>query len=354
MGQAAATGPQLVPTLLWEKGDPTQALKRRFRFADGPVAAQWLCNALQQLYGIDQATVTRLVISAANLLAWVQSPIGPLLIKACANPFQHARLRNQGALVTWLAQQGLPVSAPLSAHEGEWQIRHGHLSLGVQRLVEGELLNPEEPTQAIQAGKVLAQLHQALARYPESEMFGATKPPSLPSSIQKWLAKHRMDPRGRLGIWDLPSLIRSWFTRRTASFVDERLQAAAQQLKAQLTSQVWPEIPKQLVHQDYRAANLLWQDERINAVLDFEETDWGYRVNDLAWATVHLGTRYHHWGPVSAAAEEHFLTAYAMVWPLSPAEQAWWPLLLRWHRLELARGTSDGPTAQAALAALER
>jgi homoserine kinase type II len=91
------------------------------------------------------------------------------------------------------------------------------------------------------------------------------------------------------------------------------------------------------VHHDFRAANLIWDGERIAAVLDFEELRWGHRVEDLAWAAVHLGTLFHDWRPVPHGVHEVFLAAYKAELPLTKDEEAWLPILLRWHGLELAR-----------------
>lgn len=54
---------------------------------------------------------------------------------------------------------------------------------------------------------------------------------------------------------------------------------------------------EQLVHNEFRSANLLHDGTRITAVLDFEEVTYRPRVADLAKASVLLGTRYRDWSP---------------------------------------------------------
>ncbi len=84
-----------------------------------------------------------------------------------------------------------------------------------------------------------------------------------------------------------------------------------------------PSSPReQLVHNDFRSANLLHDGTRITAVLDFEEVTYGTRVTDLAKATVLLGTRYHDWGPTSQLVREAFVAAYSGSAPLTRAEQS--------------------------------
>lgn len=82
-----------------------------------------------------------------------------------------------------------------------------------------------------------------------------------------------------------------------------------------------PARHEQLVHNDFRSANLLHDGTSITAVLDFEEVTYRSRVSDLAKATALLGTRYHNWGPTSQFVREAFVGAYCDRAPLTNAEQ---------------------------------
>lgn len=82
-----------------------------------------------------------------------------------------------------------------------------------------------------------------------------------------------------------------------------------------------PARHEQLVHNDFRSANLLHDGTSITAVLDFEEVTYRSRVSDLAKATALLGTRYHNWGPTSQFVREAFVGAYCDQAPLTNAEQ---------------------------------
>lgn len=74
---------------------------------------------------------------------------------------------------------------------------------------------------------------------------------------------------------------------------------------------------QQLVHGDFRSANVLQVDGTISAILDFDEVSCGSRIADLAKAAVLLGTRYHDWGPTSPQTQEAFMKAYSSVAPLT-------------------------------------
>lgn len=78
---------------------------------------------------------------------------------------------------------------------------------------------------------------------------------------------------------------------------------------------------EQLVHNDFRSANVLHDGTSIAAVLDFEDVAYRCRVSDLAKATALLGTRYHDWGPTSRLARETFVAAYCDHTPLTNNEQ---------------------------------
>lgn len=315
--------------MLWETTDPAVALGKRFHFATPTAAKRWLTDTVAHTYGIAVASVDRLVMSAYNLLAWLTTAEGPLLAKCCAFAPAHQCLQNAAALVVWLDQVSLPVSVPLTAKTGAVQVRCDHLSVGVQRVIPGELLDPSQPAQTCAAGLTLAQLHQALARYPQtSDFLSPTPVPSLPTLIDTWLT-------GKISQLTEPAILAGCHT--------------LQQLVQQMESTA---LVPQLVHGDYRAANLLWHEGKIRAVLDFEEVCWGYRVNDLAWAAVHLGTRYHNWGPVMPEVHRTFLNSYTAHSPLATQEQPWLLPLLTWHSLALACSATGRPIHAAGLDAV--
>ena len=312
----------LQPTMLWESSNPHTVLAQRFHFATTDDATRWLIDRVGPTYGLTVVSVDRLVMSSYNLLAWLTTTQGLLLAKCCAFVMAHQRLRQVGELVVWLEQMQLPVSAPLVATVGSVQVLCDHLSISLQRLIPGELLDPTQPVQAQRAGVILAQLHQALATYPYAGAL-ATQP-SVPS---------------------LQTQIEQWAQQKKATLTDPTLMANVTHLLAQVSQLATSPLATQLVHGDYRAANVLWQDNQIAAVLDFEEVRWGYRVNDLAWAAVHLGTRYHDWGPLALAVQQTFLQSYRAAHPLDAAEEAWLPALLAWHSLTLTMQTATSNPA---------
>lgn len=309
------------PELLWEATDAQEALRRRFGLESAAAVEAWLRREAGSHYGIAVKEMERLAISSYNFLAWLRTDEGPLIAKCCGWAMLHARLVQVAELLAWLEGEGLPVAVPLAARSGGRQVMVDRRSLGLLRVVKGELLDARQPQQAAAAGTTLARLHRALAAYPQApELSGpaAAPPNGLEVSIRAWAAQKGL-------------------TTPQVEVVDGTLALLAQLEGGAVALPPGKALPVQLVHHDFRAANLIWDGEKIAAVLDFEELRWGYRVEDVAWAAVHLGTLFHDWGPVPAAVQAVFLAAYRAETALTAEEEAWLPILLTWQELDLAR-----------------
>lgn len=247
-------------SMLWESDDPAEQLSRRFGFRGGASVAEWVADALQRRWALDVMGCDRVVISAWNVMAWVVAGDQRLIAKWSALPQRFARLADTARVVAWLDSQGIPVAVPIPATDGRLLVEFGNdakgrlrsrlplpgsrFLVGVLPVIEGDLLDINDPAQVADAGRMLATVHEALADYPEQ--VGGRR------------------PQGQ----------------------------------------------EQLVHNDFRSANLLHDGTRITAVLDLEEVSYGTRVGDLARAAVLLGTRYRQWRPASHEVRSTFVAAY--------------------------------------------
>jgi homoserine kinase type II len=278
--------------MLWEKTDPLSALRQRFRFDDVEAAGRWLADLLGNSYGIAVDGVDRIVISAGNLLAWLHTPDGRVIAKCCAYPGIHERRTATAELLTWVHDQGIPVSAPVRARDGALQVERDHLSVGVQHVVRGELLDLTDPMQSRIAGEMLAGLHWALADYPPAADL-------MPGG--------RPEPKVEFGDW-----------LHNADIADANLRLLIERRLDELDK-----IDTQLVHFDYRSANVLTAAGKIIAILDFEEVQPLPRVADAAHSTVFLGCRYHDWAPTPVDTVTTFLDAYEQRADLDINERNW-------------------------------
>lgn len=254
-------------------------------------------------------------MSDSNALVWVGTSSGPVVAKWSIDAERFARLAALARLTAWLAQEGLPVSAPVPTSSGHVQVEIHGVSLCLQREIAGDLLDTSDPHQVRAAGATLSRLHDALASYPEADRFPAPDPTSgsLAARINGWLdvAPEHLPAVGRdaLGVLlaDVPS----------------------------------GGLPVQLVHGDFRSANVLCAEEGIAAVIDFEEARFDHRIVELARSAVLLGTRFHDWGPVSSEVRSQFLDGYQSVRPLTADEAAWFPVLVLWPSLLMVPSGED-------------
>jgi aminoglycoside phosphotransferase (APT) family kinase protein len=122
-----------------------------------------------------------------------------------------------------------------------------------------------------------------------------------------------------------------------------------------------PERPPCVVHGDFRIGNMLYDEEGLTAVLDWEGVHIGEREEDLAW----LCTRVWRFGgnhleAGGIAAREDWLVAYEKASGLSVSRErvAAWEVLqnIRWAEITMmqARAHLDGHTVSHELAAIGR
>jgi Ser/Thr protein kinase RdoA (MazF antagonist) len=269
-------------SMLWEQVEPEQALRERFGFEGFDSAGAWVGRVLREVWGIQGAVCGRLVISDQNAIVWVDGDRGPMVVKWSRAQPLFGRLEASMRLLRVLDERGVPVAAPVRALDGRERVvldgPAGELSLAVLPEVAGDWLDVGDEEAVRAAGACLAQLHNALVGYEDERLSHAE--------------------RAAYGLGEgLPPL----------------------------------DDAKQLVHSDYRAANILVQGAKVVAVLDFDEMSWGYRVEDLARASVYLGTRFTNWQATPVAARLVLREGYESVRPLSSAEDQWYDALVRWH-----------------------
>ncbi|MFE6511027.1 phosphotransferase enzyme family protein [Nocardioides sp. NPDC057767] len=164
-------------SMLWESADPGVALAERFGFASAADAVGWLGGVLAEHWGLRVGSCERLVISDANCLAWITVDGCRMIAKWSMRQRMFARLAAVARLTAWLGEQGIPVSLPQAARDGRVQVEVDGFSLGLQRVVEGELLDITDPVQVRAAGKMLALMHLAMADYPEQVPAGEPRTP---------------------------------------------------------------------------------------------------------------------------------------------------------------------------------
>lgn len=304
-------------SMLWESVDPADALTERFGFVDLGAAQDWVVNALRSSWEITARSCTRLVISDNNVIAWVETDRGPLVMKWSRAQDRFEALEASTRLLHALGEHGAPVAAPLPARDGRVRVvlngPAGPLSAAALPELTGDWLDVDDLDAVHSAGTALATIHQALAASPVKSAQPPAPPPDLDKRITGWLARS---------------------DRGCAPEISRRLQ--------RLLADAPPlDAPPQLVHHDVRAANILTRDSAVVGVLDFDEVGVSYRVDDLARASVYLATRFTNWGPTPRPARQALREGYEAEQPLSDIEAHWLEILTLWYGLSAIPGGED-------------
>lgn len=248
-------------SMLWESEDPAEQLTRRFGFRDVSAAAEWVGEVLERHWDLEVTGCDRLVISAWNAMAWITVGDRRLIAKWSAMPNLFGRLHDIARVVNWLDARDIPVAAQIPAADGR-------LLVGVGNGAKGRLRS-RLPT-------------------PGSRFLVGVLPV---------VDGDLLDVEDSAQVEDAGVML-ARVHEALASYPD-------------LVGGHRPHTQEQLVHNDFRSANILYDQTRITAVLDHEELTYDRRVADLAKAAVMLGTRYRNWAPSEAGVREAFIAAYS-------------------------------------------
>jgi len=246
--------------MLWESADPRQELTTRFGFSDSAAAADWVADVLGRYWDLDVLHCGRLVISGRNVMAWVDAENRPFVAKWSSLPPRFARLEAAARVVSWLDSRDVTVAAPVAASDGRLLL---------------ELSNDAK-------GKLRSRLPLPGSRF----LIGVL--PVVDGDLLSVDDPRQVDDAGRM-------LARIHHTLAAYPGTIGRSRRGS---------------GKQLVHNDFRSANIIHDGTRISAVLDFEEITQDTRAADIAKSAVLLATRYRDWGPTRATVRAAYLAAY--------------------------------------------
>ncbi|GAB2679885.1 phosphotransferase enzyme family protein [Kribbella swartbergensis] len=306
-------------SMLWESTEPQSALQERFGLDSFEEAVGWLTKGLALAWAIDVEACDRIIISGDNAIAWVRTNQGALVAKWSRAQDQFVRFTAIADLLQGLHKQGVLVAPPLTSVNAQRRviINSGSmaLSMTVQPQIDGDLLDTTDETAVRQAGACLASLHGALGMHVDSRLIEPEPGQSL----------------------DLRQRIETWLELEDAG----RAPAASARLRAQMASLPQIDTEPQLIHNDYRASNILTSGSEILAVIDFDEVAWDYCISDIANAFVLLGTYFRKWQPTPAGVRDTFLEGYESVRSLTLLEQQWLHVVALWRGIRAIPAGDD-------------
>jgi homoserine kinase type II len=207
----------------------------------------------------------------------------------------------EAALVVDLAAAGLPVPVPRMAPDERRVFEHRSLLVSVFPWQPGRHRAPEDVTvsDAAAIGDVLARMHAAASARPrETWRDGIYQWPEIAARFEGFRGSR--DPALAHAIAVLADEF-AWLTAQAG-------------VRAAATHGV--------IHQDLFRDNVLWDGDRLVAILDFEQASRGSFVYDLAVAV-------NDWGWDRSEIARAMIAAYDRAHPLSAADRAALPVELR-------------------------
>ena len=214
--------------------------------------------------------------------------------------------------VRFLADRSYPTPAPVLSARQRTVVEHEGKYCALFPFVDGDQLQPTSVAQLSAAGAALGKLHQLSREFePPERQCG-------PDFVRRVLnAKAR-----ELGLVQTHLEPALWHRLQDALADSEELLGSVHTLSP------WC----MMIHGDFRGQNVLFADDSVAAVLDFDSAAFAPRLVDLAYALVFFQAVLAA-GPMTREETDAFLTAYEDVCPLSRAEKELLPSFLRFSWL---------------------
>ncbi|HEY7340538.1 MAG TPA: phosphotransferase [Ktedonobacterales bacterium] len=273
--------------------------------------------------------MTPLTRGANNAVYLVDADSGRYVLRVYHNHADAARLDAEFQILLALQHAGLPfaIPSPVATADGQYYTRFADADQRGQMAalfpwLPGDHPDRRDTAAAFGAAVALGQLDQALASlsFPRDQM-----PAPLGDFVRRYPA--------------LTEPIATLATLTSDAAALERIADLDQRLNAELPT-LYAALPCQIVHIDYAPSNILMEDARVTAVLDFEFSTYDLRALDLvvalSWWPIELLGSGQEWPLINALG-----TGYASQIQLTDAEIAALPTLLQMrsigsllHRIE--------------------
>ena len=210
-----------------------------------------------------------------------------------------------------LARRGLPVPVPVPTCSGaDHAVVDGRLWT-VTRAIDGQKYDDASEVHLRRLGECIGRYHRLT-----EDLDGGSGPPAILGELQ---------------------------TRAAATDLADPLRETADRVVGGLVA-LTPDLPRAVVHGGARRGSLLFRDDQVVGLLDFDSARPDVRVMDLAVAAHDVGKIYTVSGDpdnklrFDLSRVQALFTAYTDEIPLQPAEAEALPLLLQAKRLKRALG----------------
>jgi homoserine kinase type II len=254
-------------------------------------------------------------------------------------------IRAQHCLMAWLRERQFPAPAVVPTVEGETFVVLDGQFYELHAYIEGRPYDPHRRGHLVAAGRMLACYHEAVTDFAPDALChrGALYSPAF---LQEVLAR----------------LVEAWSLDQDPGLADVvgELRAHALDLRARFSSH--GPLRHLVIHGDYYADNLLFDDDRIVGVFDYDKACWQPRAVELAEALIYFASsrpghlnRLVYPGFLEWDLFTQFLESYAHVVVPDDAEVGALPDYVRaiWLSMSLVRLLEQRPRPSWAAEALQ-
>ena len=205
-----------------------------------------------------------------------------------------------------LRDSGIPVAELIPTTDGMTVVAEGENLFQLWAFVDGAAFAPGDTTQIEQAGATLGRIHT--------------------------VGNHMSVPVGqtRASVYESVSreLEQTWRVLDESGDVAPELRRFRRVMGDSAGGRDWEELPRTVIHGDYRAQNLLFRGGRVAAVLDLDTACLATRLWDLAYALAFFQAVVTD-GPLTKVEMAAFLRAYDGEAALTRMERVLLPDALR-------------------------
>jgi homoserine kinase type II len=171
------------------------------------------------------------------------------------------------ALIRYVAARGVPAALPVATEDGTTAVERAGLLLALYEPARGRQLEPTSlgASEAVHAGRALAELHAATASLPNDELADDDHLRwELRWDGPAWVERLQRVEQAITGLHS-PTADDDWALRRTR---EQRAWLA----NPACAHQYAPRYSAQVTHGDYQHANLFFESGRVSGVIDWDQS----------------------------------------------------------------------------------
>jgi homoserine kinase type II len=232
-------------------------------------------------------------VGTINTNVQVELAGGPLFLRINEGKSEDD-VRREAAIVAHVAAHGVPTPVPFSTPAGQPLLSWRGEWISLFPWFPGRTLTRPDvtPAHAAAVGTALAHLHAASAGF-DDHRPGRYEPPEIARRLTQVAGLHRPELSDAVAVLE-PEL-------------------------ARLATERAAELPTGLIHGDLFIDNVLYDGDKLSALLDFEQASWGRFAYDLAVTTLAFGYGRDDFRPEIVHA---LIDAYTAARPPTTAERA--------------------------------